>query len=151
MTQSLIRNCPKAIHRGALCICLCAGTGLTAHAQQPAAQPIDEIVVTGTYIRRQSQFDSPSPLLSVTREDFAAYGANKVSDFIDDLTINMGSQNNPDAFTQNFSTGTSNINLRGLGVSSTLVMINGRRQTQSAAAPDRAELGGDHHGAWCGV
>ena len=50
-----------------------------------------------------------------------------------------GSQNNPDAFTQNFTTGTSNVNLRGLGVSSTLVLINGRRQTQSAVATDRGE------------
>ena len=58
---------------------------------------------------------------------------------IEDLTINTGSQNNPDAFTQNFTTGTSNVNLRGLGVSSTLVLINGRRQTQSAAATDRGE------------
>ena len=58
---------------------------------------------------------------------------------IEDLTINTGSQNNPDAFTQNFTTGTSNVNLRGLGVSSTLVLINGRRQTQSAVATDRGE------------
>ena len=58
---------------------------------------------------------------------------------LEDLTINTGSQNNPDAFTQNFTTGTSNVNLRGLGVSSTLVLINGRRQTQSAVATDRGE------------
>jgi outer membrane receptor protein involved in Fe transport len=31
------------------------------------------------------------------------------------------------------------VNLRGLGVSSTLVLLNGRRQTQSAAATDRGE------------
>jgi outer membrane receptor protein involved in Fe transport len=102
-------------------------------------QPVDEVVVTGTYIRRQSQFDSPSPLVTLSADDLAATGANDVGDVIEDLTINTGSQNNPDAFTQNFTTGTSNVNLRGLGVSSTLVLVNGRRQTQSAVVTDRGE------------
>jgi outer membrane receptor protein involved in Fe transport len=100
---------------------------------------VEEILVTGSYIRRPSQLDAPSPLTVLTADDLAATGANDVGDIIEDLTINTGSQNNPDAFTQNFTTGTSNINLRGLGVSSTLVLVNGRRQTQSAAATDRGE------------
>ncbi len=105
----------------------------------PQQQGVEEIVVTGTYIKRKSQFDAPSPLVVVGSEDLAATGANVIGDVLKDLTINTGSQNNPDAFTQNFTTGTSNVNLRGLGVSSTLVLINGRRQTQSAVATDRGE------------
>ena len=76
---------------------------------------------------------------TLRRDDLAATGANEIGRVLEDLTINTGSQNNPDAFTQNFTTGTSNVNLRGLGVSSTLVLINGRRQTQSAVATDRGE------------
>jgi iron complex outermembrane recepter protein len=108
----------------------------------PAAaqdQQIEEVIVTGSYIRRPSQFDSPSPLVNVTNDDLAATGANDVGRVLEDLTINTGSQNNPDAFTQNFTTGTSNVNLRGLGVSSTLVLLNSRRQTQSAVTTDRGE------------
>jgi iron complex outermembrane receptor protein len=112
----------------------------TAIAAPSAAQDeIEEVIVTGSYIRRPSQFDSPSPLVNVTADDLAATGANDVGRVLEDLTINTGSQNNPDAFTQNFTTGTSNVNLRGLGVSSTLVLINGRRQTQSAVTTDRGE------------
>jgi iron complex outermembrane receptor protein len=110
-----------------------------AAAQEQPQQQIEEIVVTGTYIRRPSQFDSPSPLLNVDADQLAAQGHNEVGRVLEDLTINTGSQNNPDAFTQNFTTGTSNINLRGLGVSSTLVLVNGRRQTQSAVTTDRGE------------
>lgn len=106
---------------------------------EPAGEDIEEFVVTGSYLPRLSQFDAPAPLTTVTRENLQAQGANEIGDVIEDLTINTGSQNNPDAFTQNFSTGTSNINLRGLGVSSTLVLLNGRRQTQSAVATDRGE------------
>lgn len=108
-------------------------------AQESSAGPMEEVIVTGSFIRRQSQFDLPSPLQTISREDVAAFGVNEIGDVIEDLTINTGSQNNPDAFTQNFSTGTSNVNFRGLGVGSTLVLINGRRQTQSAVATDRGE------------
>ncbi len=112
----------------------------TAIALPIAAQDaVENIVITGTYIRRTAQADSPSPLLTVAADDLAATGANDVGRVLEDLTINTGSQNNPDAFTQNFTTGTGNINLRGLGVSSTLVLVNGRRQTQSAVATDRGE------------
>ncbi|HUL81790.1 MAG TPA: TonB-dependent receptor [Gammaproteobacteria bacterium] len=112
-----------------------------AFAQSPEGkdQNVEEIVVLGSYIKRPTQADAPSPLIIMSAEDIAASGANKVSDVIQNLTINTGSQNNPDAFTQNQTTGTSNVNLRGLGVSSTLVLVNGRRQTQSAAATDRGE------------
>ncbi|MGI9258804.1 MAG: TonB-dependent receptor plug domain-containing protein [Gammaproteobacteria bacterium] len=103
------------------------------------APPVEEVIVTGTLILRESQFDVTVPLETISREDFDALGVNEFSDIIEDLTINTGSQNNPDSFTQNFSAGTSNVNLRGLGVGSTLVLINGRRQTQSAVATDRGE------------
>lgn len=117
---------------------LAAGPLAVPAAAQPAGEPVlEEVVVTGSYIRRPSQFDTPSPLTLVTREDLDALGVNEIGEVIEDLTINTGSQNNPDAFTQNFSTGTTNVNLRGLGVSSTLVLVNGRRQTQSAVATDR--------------
>ncbi|MEL6870317.1 MAG: TonB-dependent receptor [Pseudomonadota bacterium] len=89
---------------------------------------IDEVVVTGSYIRRTSQFDSPSPIDSVDATKLEAIGAKNFADVIQTLTINTGSQNNPDAFTQNSTVGTSNFNLRGLGVASTLVLLNGKRQ-----------------------
>ncbi len=110
-----------------------------APAQSQRADAADEMIVLGTYIKRPSQFDAPSPVVILSADDLAASGANKISDVIERLTINTGSQNNPDAFTQNQTTGTSNINLHGLGVSSTLVLVNGRREVQSAAATDRGE------------
>jgi outer membrane receptor protein involved in Fe transport len=128
------------MRRSALSLAIGGILAVTAVAVPAAAQEqIEEVIVTGSYIRRPSQFDSPSPLVSVTSDDLAAAGAMDVGRVLEDLTINTGSQNNPDAFTQNFTTGTSNINLRGLGVSSTLVLINGRRQTQSAVTTDRGE------------
>jgi len=103
-----------------------------SHAQE-ANGALEEIVVTGSYLKGRSQADNPSPTSVIGLDDLNAIGAVNVADLISTLTINNGSQNNPDAFTQNASTGTSNFNLRGLGVAATLVLLNGRRQVLSAA------------------
>ncbi|WP_374763029.1 TonB-dependent receptor plug domain-containing protein [Yunchengibacter salinarum] len=115
---------------------LAAGTlalalSMPAHAQQggdEGAFTLEEVVVTGTYIKGRDQFNTPSPLKVIGGDDLANIGANTIADLTQTLTINAGSQNNPDAFTQNGTTGTTNFNLRGLGVASTLVLLNGRRQ-----------------------
>ena len=132
---------PGARSAAPLAAAVCAAlTAAPALAQsQSSEQAAEEMIVLGTYIKRPSQFDAPSPVVVLSADDLAATGANKISDVIERLTINTGSQDNPDAFTQNQTTGTSNVNLRGLGVSSTLVLVNGRREVQSAAATDRGE------------
>lgn len=91
------------------------------------------ILVTGSRIRRQSQADIASPLATIGSEAISDIGAQNIADITQTLTINTGAQNNPDAFTQGGTTGTSNINLRGLGVASTLILLNGKRQTLSSA------------------
>lgn len=98
-----------------------------------AAQVDDEVIVTGSLIRRQAQSDRSSPVISFDASDIDSVGAKSIADLTQTLTINTGSENNPDAFTQSATTGTSNINLRGLGVQSTLVLLNGRRQVLSGA------------------
>ena len=109
-----------------IALCLAPGAAL--------AQANDEIVVTGSFIKRQNQADLPSPLQTVDAASIDAIGAQNIGDITQTLTINTGAQNNPDAFTQNATVGTSNINLRGLGVGSTLVLLNGKRQVLSAAS-----------------
>jgi len=138
---TLLVTTTRTIGLGAeICAGICAAlAAVPALAQSRSADAADEMIVLGTYIKRPSQFDAPSPVVVLSADDLASSGASKISDVIDRLTINTGSQNNPDAFTQNQTTGTSNVNLRGLGVSSTLVLVNGRREVQSAAATDRGE------------
>jgi len=97
------------------------------------AQDDDVIIVTGSFIKKKNQADLPSPLQTVGASDIDDIGAQNIADVTQTLTINTGAQNNPDAFTQNATTGTSNINLRGLGVGSTLVLLNGKRQVLSGA------------------
>ena len=98
---------------------------------------IEEVVVvarTGSRIKRQAA--SPSPLAEVGADDLRAKATKDLRDLVDVLSINNGAENNSDNLTQNFTAGTANVNLRGLGVSSTLVLLNGKRQVVSAAPTD---------------
>ena len=98
---------------------------------------IEEVVVTaatGSRIVRQG--DSPSPLSSYDGQTLLDSGLKDIRDLVGVLSINAGAENNSDNLTQNYTAGTANINLRGLGVASTLVLLNGRRQVLSAAQTD---------------
>ena len=104
----------------------------------PSAQGgIEEVVVvarTGSRIKRQA--DSPSPLTEFSAEDLRARASKDLRDLVGVLSVNAGAENNSDNLTQNFTAGTANINLRGLGVSATLVLLNGKRQVLSSAPTD---------------
>ena len=105
-------------------------------AQDDILEELEEVIVTGTYIRRTSQAHTSTPLPSFDQSDICNSCAKDIRDLIEILPINAGAQNNSDNLTQNFTAGTSNINLRGLGVSSTLVLLNGKRQVTSAVQTD---------------
>lgn len=100
--------------------------------KEDEASPVELIMVTGSFVRRSENFESPSPLAVVDSIAIDSIGAKSIADITQTLTINTGAENNPDAFTQNATAGTSNINLRGLGVASTLVLLNNRRQVVNA-------------------
>ena len=101
-------------------------------SEQEAKKDVELILVTGSFVRRSENFESPSPLAVVDSVAIDAIGAKNIADITQTLTINTGAENNPDAFTQNATAGTSNINLRGLGVASTLVLLNNKRQVVTA-------------------
>ena len=104
---------------------------------QPASDAIEEVVVvakTGSRIARQADF--ASPLAEYDGETLDRYAAKDIRDLVGLLPTDNGSENNSDNLTQNFTVGTANVNLRGLGVASTLVLLNGRRQVASAVQTD---------------
>lgn len=111
-------------------------TPVAAQAVDRDAQTLEEITITGSYIRTQRQAERSSPMSIISQDDLREIGAADIADLTNTLTINNGAQNNPDAFTQNLTTGTESINLRGLGLASTLVLLNGKRQVNSAAPSD---------------
>lgn len=101
---------------------------MAQEADEEKAKEVELILITGSFVRRSENFDSPSPLQIVDSVAIDSIGAKNIGDITQTLTINTGAENTPDAFTQNATAGTSNINLRGLGVASTLILLNNKRQ-----------------------
>tara|TARA_B100000963_G_scaffold160773_1_gene139905 strand:+ start:362 stop:2992 length:2631 start_codon:yes stop_codon:yes gene_type:complete len=92
------------------------------------AEEVEEVVVTGSFIKG-SPTDGASPVELYDRDTIEAIGAVDVADITANLAVNTGSENQADSFTSGSMQGRTNINLRGLGLSSTLVLFDGRRQT----------------------
>ena len=93
----------------------------------------EEVVVTGSYIAG-SPTDGASPVEIYDRELIENIGAMNVADITANMVMNSGSENNADSFTSGATQGKTNVNLRGLGLTSTLVLFDGRRQVVNASA-----------------
>ena len=82
-------------------------------------------MITGSYIK-SSPTDGASPVEIIGRDEIDNLNATTIADITANIAVNSGSENNSDSFTQGSTQGTSNINLRGLGLSSTLVLVDGK-------------------------
>ena len=109
-----------------------AGMAVQAQAQEApqSASEVDEIVVTGSYIRGTPE-DAALPVEVFTAEDLRRQGTPTVLEFIKSLPITgsvlgESNQTNTNLGAQNRSGG-GTINLRGLGPHRTLVLLNSRR------------------------
>lgn len=102
-----------------------------AEAQAAAAQPVDDaIIVTGSRIRSPS-LTAPVPVTTVTVAELTNTGDVSLGDALNDLPSlrSTFSQGNSTRFIG--TAGLSLLDLRGLGTSRTLVLVNGKRHITS--------------------
>ena len=114
----------------------------TRQNSEPSAAPgvgdmseesFEIITVTGTRIKNMSP---ASPLISISRQEIDARGFNSIEEVLRAVPqsysgINSGSH--VDGSAPRNSQGASVANLRGLGIGSTLILVNGRRIAASPA------------------
>ena len=99
---------------------------------------LSEVVVTGTRIQRTG-FEAPTPVTMITAEDIARAAPANIADYVNTLPQVSGSSS-PRVGNGGTSQGTNGLNLlnlRGLGINRTLVLLDGRRivpSTTSGAA-----------------
>jgi iron complex outermembrane receptor protein len=99
------------------------------------------VVVTGSYIPRDSYADIGSPVNVRTSIDIDRdAGFAKVSDFMRYIPQNLGNymegNNATNSATADALFGGGSVNLRGFGNGATLVLLNGHRMTREAYAND---------------
>ncbi len=85
---------------------------------------IEEIVVVGSLIKRSEVYEGKGPVQTLDADLFSSVGAAQPVDILSSLTANTGSYL---ATQQNYLQGVAQFSLRGVGLSSTLTLVNGRR------------------------
>jgi iron complex outermembrane recepter protein len=111
-------------------------------AEQPTLEPgEDEILVTGTRIRAKSSFAPSAPVEVIDRKQLERTGAKNLADVIQYLTGTQGTGTQGNTVVGVAGSTSSALNLRGLGVGATLVLLNGRRLNPAGAALGNAHFG----------
>jgi outer membrane receptor protein involved in Fe transport len=107
-----------------------ASVAATAQAQQTNTQgnqpqTLQTIVVTGSHIRRVD-LETSNPVVAVTAAQIAKTGKLTLGDVIQNLPVITGGVENPNV-NNGGGSGSTNVGLRGLGASRTLILIDGQR------------------------
>lgn len=118
-------------------------TTLSAADAESSVGKVERIQVTGSRLKR-TDLETATPITTVTSEQISSLGVQDIGEFLQSSSVMSGS---PIATTtNNGGNGSAFVELRGLGASRTLVLVNGRRPVSSdmqgipASMIDRVEI-----------
>jgi iron complex outermembrane receptor protein len=101
---------------------------------------VQKVEITGSSIKRINA-ETALPVQIVGRAEIARSGATSAEQLLASLSVNTGfTQESASISDKPGSSGLSAANLRGLGVSSTLVLLNGRRLAAFAFGGEGTDL-----------
>jgi iron complex outermembrane receptor protein len=118
---------------------LCAGgmmasLGMAGTAAAQDTTNVQRVEITGSSIKRATA-ETASPVTVIGREELLRSGKGTVAEYLQTLSVD-GAGSLPTGFGNGFAAGSTAISLRGLGATSTLVLLNGRRMAPFARADD---------------
>ncbi|GAA5525389.1 vitamin B12 transporter BtuB [Microbulbifer aestuariivivens] len=127
----------KAI-RVALGCSLVSGSVYAQEVPQTTDKAVEEVVVTGTHIKGLDS-EGAVQVVQIGRDEINASGATSPIELLQELTQTGGGSGTFSTATagplsSNTPPGAAGVSLRGLGASSTLVLVNGRRVSVSSFA-----------------
>jgi len=92
-----------------------------------ATENIEHIEVTGSHIKRVD-LESASPVTIINAADIALSGISSVEELLQEMTASAGPAGNAtNAYWTSNGYATAQVNLRGMGIKRTLVLLNGKR------------------------
>ena len=120
-----------------------SGLGVSSSVVAQEDDTIENVVVTGSRVARDSNLVSPSPVETLSAEDIRLSGELDVADVINDipslLTTTTGEGSVDGVFAT--SVGQTVLQLRGMGPERTLVLVNGRRHVAGVAGSQSVDIG----------
>ena len=110
-----------------------------ALAQEGDAVKVQRVEITGSSIKRLAT-ETALPVQTIRREDIEKSGVTTAAELLKNISANTAPLSDGASITDGTSgqRGFNGANLRGLGVSSTLVLLNGRRLANFASPGDNA-------------
>ena len=99
------------------------GFALPAAAQEPAAEEVERVEITGSRIKR-ADIEGANPVMVMDAVQIERFGVTSIGDVLQSLPA-AGSAINTN--NNNGGNGTTTVNIRGLGSARTLVLVNGKR------------------------
>ena len=108
----------------------------TAAPAVSAQEQLEEVIVTGSRIPVDSNAISSVPIQAVSEEDIRNSGEINIADIVADIPALVSSLT-----AENSSTGANSLNLRGLGGSRTLTLVNGRRHVAGFRGSQAVDVG----------
>lgn len=122
----MIANTP--FKRRLLCTSVCLSLLPFSHTGFAQQDPeIEEVIVTGSFIRRSEGFTQASAVTQLNAADLADEGTMNLGEVVQNLTFVGGPASSITNTIQGTSSRSTNIDLRGLGARSTLVLVDGKR------------------------
>jgi outer membrane receptor protein involved in Fe transport len=130
--ESIGRVLARAATSAAVAACIGAlgAPAVAAEGEQAEAEELEEVVITGSRIRRTTDFDTANPTTVIDDEYLKSQGAVNVGDVVKALPSNVSNFAPTTTGNSNFFAGSTIANLRGLNPffgSRTLNLVNGRR------------------------
>ena len=90
-------------------------------------QQVEEVVVTGSFIRRSEGFTQASSLTQLDAVDLEQQGTLNIGEVVQNLTFVNGAASSVTNTIQGTDSRSSSVDLRGLGARSTLTLLDGKR------------------------
>ena len=109
---------------------------ITTNADGTTTADTGAIVVTGSRIK-SSNYNSPSPLQVLTRDDSTIAGFNSTNEVLQSTGVTAGARqidNTYTGFITDGGPGANTLSLRSLGTARTLILLNGRRLAPSGTS-----------------
>ena len=111
---------------------------VTTESDEPA---VEQIMVTGSRIGRIGS-TTPTPVTAIDAETLALSGDVRIADILNELPAIRATQTTGNVNTTDDAqeAGTNFLNLRGLGIDRTLVLVNGRRHVGSRSGSAAVDM-----------
>jgi outer membrane cobalamin receptor len=106
-------------------------------AQDESADDVEEVIVTGTRLKADG-FEAVSPVSVVTADNIKRTGQTRIEDILNQMPQIETSNS---SFEPSGETGTASLDLRGLGSSRTLTLLNGKRMQPGSIWSEVADVG----------